>query len=352
MKIKSKSLTYPLIQGGMGVGVSFGNLAGNVAKCGGIGVISTANTGFLEPDFHENPLVANVRGLQQEIATAKRIANGNGLIGINAMVATVQYEEMVKTAVASGIDCIISGAGLPLQLPSYTGGRDVLLAPIVSSGRAATTICRYWDRKYKVIPDFIVIEGPRAGGHLGFQAEDLIDSTANDLPILLEEVRMAIKPYEEQYDISIPIFVAGSVNTVSRIEALLSLGADGVQIATRFIATHECDATLGFKEQYIKATNEDAIIVKSPVGMPARALNTPFLRRLSDEGRIAPTYCVNCIHTCTPSITPYCITNALIQAHQGNYEEGLFFCDDDLDTITTLTTVEALMEELTQPWRN
>lgn len=351
MNIRNKHITYPIIQGGMGVGISLGNLAGNVANCGGIGIISTANVGFQEDDFYTNSLLANSRALQKEILNAVDISNQQGLIGINAMVATVQYEELIKVAVESGVDCIISGAGLPLKLPEYTQGSDVLLAPIVSSARATSAICRYWDKKYHKIPDFLVIEGSRAGGHLGFHGDDISNYTAPELSTILQEVKEVLHTYEVKYEYTIPIFVAGSINTPNEIQHMLSLGADGVQIATRFIATTECDASLEFKEQYIKANNEDIIIVISPVGMPARALNTPFLKRLQESGRIAPTFCINCIHTCNVNETPYCITNALIQAQQGNYEDGLFFCDDNVEIITELTTVSRLMKEFTSVWR-
>ncbi len=352
MQIRDKLIPYPLIQGGMGVGISMGNLAGAVAGCGGIGLISTANIGFLEPDFYENSLIANQRALTKQIKLAKEKSGGVGLVGINAMVATVQYEPLVRTAIEAGADCIISGAGLPLRLPEYTDGSNILIAPIVSSAKATATISRFWDKKYKRAADFLVIEGPRAGGHLGFHGDELIEHTTQSLATILQEVKEVIAPYEQSYGRKIPIFVAGGVNTPTEISKMLALGADGVQVATRFIVTEECDASPAYKQCYIKAKNEDALIVKSPVGMPARALQSPFLEKLQKEQRIPPTKCINCIHTCNPAETPYCITNALIKAFEGNWEEGLFFCDDDLSILTTMTTVPELMKELTSPWRN
>lgn len=346
MIFRNKKLEIPFIQGGMGVGVSMGNLAGNVANYGGVGVISTANTGFLSSEFAKNPFKANVDGLKQEILKAREIADGKGLIGINAMVATVQFEQMVKAAVDSGIDCIISGAGLPLNLPKLTKGTDVLMAPIVSSAKAATIISKFWDKKYQCMADFIVIEGAKAGGHLGFAAKELAENTTQSLETILINVKEAIKPFEEKYQRAVPIFVAGGLNTAEKVRDVLKLGADGVQVATRFLTTKECDATQGYKDVYIRSSSSDISIVQSPVGMEARAIVSPLIERLK-AGRIPPSRCINCIHTCDPSKTPYCITDALIKAYNGDFENGLFFCDDDIDCLTEMTTVKAVMDELT-----
>ena len=346
MFIQNKELEKPLIQGGMGVGVSLGNLAGSVAACGAMGVISTANIGFMEEDFYKNPIEASKRAMKEEVIKAKKLSKGKGLIGINAMVATVLYEEMIEASIEAGIDCIISGAGLPLKLPAIVGESTVLLAPIVSSGKATTLINRYWDKNYKRVADFIVIEGAKAGGHLGFSNEELFSNTNKTVEELLIEVKEAIKPYEEKYGKYIPVFVAGGLTTRDKIEDIMTKGADGVQVGARFIATEECDATLEYKNVYVNATDEDVILLSSPVGMPARAIKTPFIERLSVEGRIKPTRCVNCIHTCDPAVTKYCITKALIEAQQGNYNEGLFFCDTNPSSIGGIVSVEELITEL------
>ncbi|MFI3115795.1 MAG: nitronate monooxygenase [Clostridia bacterium] len=346
MQIKGKELKIPLIQGGMGVGVSLGNLAGHVALCGGMGVISTANTGYLKKDFWENSVERNMEALKEEIIKAKNIAKGKGLVAINAMVATTGFDKMVKTAVDNSVDCIISGAGVPLNLPEYVKGTNVAIAPIVSGSKSARTISRLWDKKYGVTADFIVIEGPKAGGHLGFKTSDLINNTAQSLETILGEVKEVIKPFEEKYAKKIPIFVAGSVNTREKVKKILKLGASGVQVATRFIATKECDATYEYKKIYVDATNEQVRLIKSPVGMDGRALDTPFLKKLDKVGRIDPKKCIGCIHTCNPKITPYCITDSLIQAANGNYEQGLYFCDDDVDIIKEISSVENIINEL------
>lgn len=346
MQIRDKNLQIPLIQGGMGVGVSLGNLAGNVALCGGMGVISIANPGYLKENFWKNSTQCNIEALREEIAKAKEIAKGKGLVAINAMVAGTTFEDMVKTAVDSMVDCIISGAGLPMNLPEFVKGTNVAIAPIVSSSKAAKTISKLWDKRYNVVPDFIVIEGPTAGGHLGFSSSDLLNNTTQSLESILGEVREVIKPFEEKYAKKIPIFVAGSVNTREKVKKMLSLGADGVQVATRFIATKECDANEEYKKVYVNSTNEEIQIMKSPVGMDGRAIRTPFLKKLDKKGRIAPKKCINCIHVCDPKTTPYCITDALIEAVKGNYEDGLYFCDDDVDAIKEITTVKKVVDEL------
>lgn len=353
IKIGNKEMEYPIIQGGMGVGISLGNLAGAVAGCGGMGVISTANPGFRKSDFWKNPRKCNEEGLIEEIKKAKTIFNKAkekcgkaGLIAINAMVATTEYENMVKTAVKSGIDAIISGAGLPLKLPEYVKGSNVLLAPIVSGGRSIMTICKYWDKRYETTPDFVVVEGAKAGGHLGFSYEELINNTAKHNEELLKEVSSELRTYREKYNKDIPIFMAGGMFNHEDLVHYQGLGVAGIQVATRFIATKECDADEGYKDVIIAAKEENICITKSPVGMPGRALNTPLVKRVAKEGNIKVNKCANCLVPCNPTNTPYCITKALIEAAKGNVEEGLFFCGANVGKINKMTTVKALMNEL------
>jgi len=288
IQILNKVLDVPIIQGGMVIGVSLGNLAGNVAYCGGMGVISTANTGFREKDFSTNPMEANIRALKSEVKKALHIAKGKGIVAINAMVATSNYDEMIKAAIDSGINAVISGAGLPLSLPKFTKGTKVAAAPIVSSGKAAALICKSWDAKYDVVPDFIVIEGPDAGGHLGFKKEEVIEKKASRIEEILRDVIQAIKPYKEKYHRDIPVFVAGGVFNGKDMAEYIKQGAAGVQMATRFIATNECDASDEYKRAIVKAKEEDITIVNSPVGMPGRALNSPLIKRLKESGKFPP----------------------------------------------------------------
>lgn len=346
MQLSNKILDLPIIQGGMGIGVSLGNLAGTVAKNGAMGVISTANPGYAEADFWTNSLQANARVLAKEIKKAKEIAQGKGLIAINAMVATKDYESAVKTAAENGVDVIISGAGLPLALPEFVGDANVLLAPIISSPRAAALICRHWTKRYKRLPDFFVLEGAGAGGHLGFSLDELENNTAQSLQQLLTDVIFSITPYGD-----IPVFVGGSVFDADDIKKYLALGASGVQIATRFIATVECDASNEYKQRILQAKQEDIMIVKSPVGMPGRALRSPLMQLVQQQGRIAPSKCASCLVPCNTAACPYCITSALIDGVLGKWNTGLFFCGENAHRVNEIVPVKQLLDELTQAWR-
>ena len=331
----------PIIQGGMGVGVSRSKLAGAVAKEGGIGIISTAQIGFDEPDFETNTKEANLRSLEKHIKEAKRISN-NGIIGINIMTVTNFYKENVKKAIESGIDLIISGAGLPKELPKLVEGTKVKIAPIISSARGAGLMIKLW-AKHNHVPDMIVVEGPEAGGHLGFSMEELKEKKS--IFDIAKEVVDKVKEFEEQFHKKIPVVVAGGIFTGKDIAKCLKLGASGVQIATRFVATEECDADIKFKEAYVNAKEEDIQIVKSPVGMPGRAIRNEFIEKVEKEP-IKPEKCLACIKTCNPETTPYCITKALINSVTGNLKEGLIFCGSNVSRIDKIVTVKELMNEL------
>lgn len=335
-------LTVPVIQGGMGVGISMGNLAGAVAREGGMGVISTANIGFREADFWSDPSAANHRALAAEIEKARQISGGNGLIAINAMVATSNYGEMVRYACECGIDAVISGAGLPLELPELTKDYDVLIAPIVSGSKAAKMMNKVWMQRHGRRPDFFVVEGSQAGGHLGFAQEELETDSAKPLDVLVAEV------VKEAGDI--PVFAAGSVFDGTDMTKVKASGASGVQIGTRFIATEECDASQKYKDMILAAKAEDVMILKSPVGMPGRGLRTALTQKVADGGKVQPEKCIGCIKMCNPIETPYCISRALIEGFFGNEEEGLFFCGSNVGRINEMTTVAALMKELSEEW--
>ena len=283
MEIRGHHLSIPVLQGGMGVGVSLGGLAGAVAACGGMGTISTADAGYQEPDFPTDPAGANLRALRREIGRAKELARGAGMVAVNAMVATRQFADAVRTAVAAGVDAVVCGAGLPLELPALTQGKTAI-APIVSSPRAARLLLKTWDRKYQTTADFLVLEGSRAGGHLGFGEEALKEGTCPSLEDLLPGVLAETAPYEEKYGHPIPVFPAGGIWSGADMARLTRLGAAGVQLATRFIATWECDASQGYKDVLLEAREEDLAIIHSPVGMPGRAVRTPLIRRLGGGG--------------------------------------------------------------------
>lgn len=333
----------PVIQGGMGVGVSLSSLAGAVAAEGGIGVISTAQIGYREPDFDDDPIGANLRAIKTEIRKAREIAKG-GILGVNIMVATRKYEEYVKAAVEAGIDLIISGAGLPMELPKLVGAAKTKLAPIVSSVKSVQVIMRYWWKKYNRLPDAVVIEGPLAGGHLGFHKEQLedIDELQYD-----DEVRAIIEKVDETaaaHETDIPVIMAGGVYNREDMERYLEMGASGVQVATRFVTTYECDADNAYKQSYIDAKQEDIVIVQSPVGMPGRAILNPFMKR-AKAGQIPHGKCHLCVSTCKPDATPYCITDALVNAVKGNIDDGLLFCGANAYRATKLEHVKDIMDE-------
>lgn len=333
----------PVIQGGMGVGISLSSLAGAVAAEGGIGVISTAQIGYRESDFDTDPIGANLRAIGSEIKKARQVAGG-GILGVNIMVATRKYEEYVKTAVAAGIDLIISGAGLPMDLPKLVGTAKTKLAPIVSSVKSAQVIMRYWWKKYSRLPDLVVIEGPLAGGHLGFHREQLDDIEGLHYD---EEVKSIIEKVNEtaaEHGTSIPVVMAGGVYTRDDMEHYLEMGASGVQMATRFVTTYECDADPAYKQSYIDAKKEDIVIVQSPVGMPGRAILNPFMKR-AKEGQIPHEKCHLCISTCKGADTPYCITDALVNAVKGKVDDALLFCGANAYRATHLEHVKDIMEE-------
>lgn len=341
----TKELTIPIIQGGMGVGVSLSGLAGAVMKEGGMGVISAAHPGYRKEQFWKHPIETNCEALKEEITKAKTISQGHGICGVNVMVASEHYEVYVKAAIDGGADAIISGAGLPMNLPSIEGSEHVLLAPIISSARAAKLILKSWDRHYHRCPDFIVIEGSLAGGHLGFKKEAIAEGTAQTLEEILPEVLEAIKPYVVQYEKQIPVFVAGGIYTKEDIEKFQRLGAAGVQMATRFIATHECDADVAFKQKIVNSTKDTITLVKSPAGLPGRAVLTKFMEKTL-AGRIPSSHCVKCMKPCIPATTPYCISEALINAVKGNVEQGLVFAGANAWRIDKIVSVHELLMEL------
>lgn len=334
----------PVIQGGMGVGISLSRLAGSVAACGGVGVISTAQIGWREPDFRQHPFEANYRAIEKEIRKAREIAKG-GIIGVNIMVATQRYEEYVKTAVKAGVDLIISGAGLPIDLPKYVEGTKTKIAPIVSSLKSLNVICRMWERKYKKAPDLVVIEGPKAGGHLGFSREELDTFTDESYDGVIRSIIEKVKEYGEKFSKKIPVVVAGGIYDRADMDHALSLGADGVQMGTRFVTTEECDAAPEYKQAYLQAEKEDICIVQSPVGMPGRAIKNPFMDRVKTE-KCRIEHCYHCIVTCRPAEIPYCITQALVNAAEGRVEDALLFCGSNAYRSHKIETVEDIMIEL------
>lgn len=343
--IGSHQLAIPIIQGGMGVGISRSNLAGAVAKEGAMGVISSAQIGYDCEGFRQAPEAKNLEELPRQIARAKALSEGKGMVAVNIMTATQDYENYVKTACAAGCDAIISGAGLPTNLPKFAQGYEVALAPIVSSVKSAKVILKYWHTKHQYCADFVVIEGPKAGGHLGFKKEDLahVEEIAFDEEI--QGILALVREYEAMYNKTIPVFVAGGIMTPDDVRHALALGASGVQVASRFVTTYECDAAQAYKDAYLAATAEDVVICKSPVGMPGRALNNPFVQRAA-QGQIPVKGCYNCLSACNPAETPYCISQALINAVKGEVDNGLIFCGARVGELNKMEHVADVIADL------
>lgn len=334
----------PIIQGGMGVGISMSSLAAAVTNQGGIGVISAAQPGFREDDFYTNTVEANIRALKYHIKRAKELSN-NGIIGVNIMVATNYYEKYVQCCIDNKADIIISGAGLPIDLPKLIEGSDIKIAPIVSSLKAAKVILQRWEKKFNKTADMIVVEGPKAGGHLGFKAEEVenLDNIDDELKLIIEFK----KEYEQKFNKKIPVVFGGGVFYKEDINHYIQLGADGVQMATRFVATEECDADIKFKQAYVNAKKEDIKIVKSPVGMPGRAILNDYMKKTAQEKQKV-SKCFNCLHKCNPATTPYCISLALINAANGDMDESLIFCGENAYKVDKITTVKEIFDELTK----
>jgi len=338
----------PIVQGGMGVGVSLSGLASAVANEGGIGVISAAGIGMLEPDFNRNFKEANKRALRREIKKAKEMTKG--IIGVNIMVALSDFDELLKTAVAEGADLVFLGAGLPLKVPEIWPSDEwekitTKIVPIVSSSRAAKIVFQSWQKRYNQIPDAVVVEGPLAGGHLGFKKEQ-INNPDYTLEEILPEVISALKPYEESFNKNIPVIAAGGVYTGADIYKFLQSGAQGVQMATRFVATHECDASTAFKESYVNCKKEDLILIDSPVGLPGGAIKNRFLEKIS-AGINKPIKCPwKCLKTCDFKKSPYCICDALTNAKKGMLEKGFAFAGANAYRINAITSVKELFNTL------
>ncbi len=335
----------PIVQGGMGVGISLGGLAGAVAKEGGIGIISAAQIGFKDPEFEKNPFKVNLEAIKKELAKAREIAP-KGIVGFNIMVALKHYSEYVKEAVKAGADIIISGAGLPTDLPEYVKGFKTKIAPIVSTEKSAKVILKFWDKKYNRTADMVVIEGPKAGGHLGFNEKQLAYFNEEAYKEEVQSIRRAVREYEEKYDCQIPIVLAGGIYTKADMEEAMNQEIQGVQIGSRFVTTVECDASDAYKQAYLDATEQEVQIVKSPVGMPGRAILNPFMEKVMSGEKITPQKCLGCLQKCSPKEIPYCITDALVNAAKGDTDEALLFCGEKAYCATRIETVKEVINSL------
>ena len=344
LKIGDLIAKLPIVQGGMGVGISLSGLASAVANEGGIGVISAAGLGLIYNNPEKSLREAAIDGLKEELRKAR--AKTNGIIGVNVMVAMTNFAEMVSTTIKEGADIIFSGAGLPLNLPSFlTEGAKTKLAPIVSSARAAKLLCEKWWNEYNYAPDAIVVEGPKAGGHLGYKADQINDEQYS-LETILPQVVETVRKWADEHNCEIPVIAAGGIYTGEDIYNIMELGASGVQMGTRFVTTEECDADVRFKQAYIDAAEDDIEIIQSPVGMPGRAVRSSFLDSVK-VGLKKPKQCAyNCIRTCDVVHSPYCIMLALYNAFKGRLDHGYAFAGANAWRAKKIESVKSVFASL------
>ncbi|UCH62608.1 MAG: nitronate monooxygenase [Fidelibacterota bacterium] len=343
LKIGGITADIPIVQGGMGVRVSLSSLVSAVANEGGIGTIASVGLGDL--DALEQEFEKECReNLIKEIHKAREKSNGH--IAVNVMAALSNADDLIKAAVNEGIKLIMMGAGLPLRLPRLIEDDSVNLLPIVSSGRAASLILSTWDKRYERTADGIILEGPLAGGHLGFSLEQLKQPEKYSLDILLPKVLEVVKVYEDKYGRKIPVITAGGIFTGQDIARMLSKGASGVQMATRFVCTEECDVSQEFKQAYLEAEKEDINIIQSPVGLPGRAIRNKFLKDLEIKGRLKIRCPYRCLSACKVSEARYCIALALLNSYFGDVDHGLIFAGENAYRINKIVTVKELIAEL------
>ncbi len=343
LKIGNITADIPIVQGGMGVRVSLSSLASAVAEEGGIGTISSIGLGDIEASKLEYERMSR-EALELEIRKAKSITNGH--IAVNFMGVLSNVDDLVRTAVREGIKIIVFGAGLPVKLPGLVADSSVNLVPIVSSARAAALILSAWDRRFQRTADAIILEGPLAGGHLGFSEEQLHQPEKYCLENLLPELLEALKIFEDKHGKKIPVIAGGGIFNGTDIARMLSLGASGVQMATRFVCTVECGVSAEFKQAYLDAQEEDIVIIKSPVGMPGRAIRNKFLKDLEVIGKLPIKCPYRCLSACKVGEARYCIAQALVNSYFGDVDHGLIFCGQNAYRINKIVTVKELISGL------
>ncbi len=347
LKIGNLTARVPVVQGGMGVGISLSSLASAVAEAGGVGIIAANAIGMIEPDYYKDGRAANLRALRREIRSARE--KTDGIIGVNIMVAVNDFHELMDVAIEEKIDLIVMGAGLPIKDLPVEKMREngVKAVPIVSSVRAAELIFRMWKKIYNDVPDAVVFEGPKAGGHIGF-TEEQIDDPEYQLEAIVPGIVEALKPFEEEFGRAIPVIAGGGVYTGDDIHAVLKLGASAVQMGTRFVATDECDADLQFKQAYVDCTEDQIGLIKSPVGMPGRAIRNEYIKA-SEEGKRPAFKCAwKCLSSCKADDAKYCISIALNNARRGKTNQGFVFAGSNAYRVNEIVSVNSLVGELAE----
>lgn len=348
LKIGNLTVEKPIVQGGMGVAISLSGLASAVANEGGIGVISAAAIGMTEPNFAKNFQAANITALTKQIRKVRELSNG--ALGVNLMVALTDYDDLLKTSIEEKVDIVFMGAGLPLKLPQFVldkGFENIhtKFAPKVSGAKAAKLIFNYWATKFNHIPDAVVVEGPLAGGHLGFKPEDLKNDTFKLIDLVRETVAV-VAEFEKKFNKEVPVIAAGGIYTGADMKEIMDAGAKGVKLGTRFVTTHECDANVEFKNSYINSKKEDITLVASPVGLPGRVINSPYVEKLN-RGETRPFKCPwKCLKSCDYTKVPYCISNMLYQSSKGRLDHGFAFAGSNAYRATEIVSVKQVFDAL------
>ncbi len=343
LQIGNITADIPIIQGGMGVRVSLASLSSAVANQGGIGTISSIGLGDIEASKKEYERISR-EALINEIRKAKSMTNGH--LAVNFMGVLSNADDLIKSSIEEGIKMIVYGAGLPMKLPDLAHDPSVNLVPIISSARVAGLILRVWDQRYEKTADGLILEGPLAGGHLGFSEEQLQQPEKYSLEKLLPEVLETIKPYEDKYGKKIPVIAAGGIFNGKDIAEMLSMGASGVQMGTRFVCTEECDVSQEYKQAYLDAKEEDIVIIKSPVGMPGRAIRNHFLKDLEVKGKLKIKCPFRCLSVCQVEKAQYCIALALVNSYFGDVDHGLIFAGQNAYRCNKIVTVKEIIKEL------
>jgi nitronate monooxygenase len=341
-------IKVPIIQGGMGVGISLSGLASAVANQGGVGVISAVGIGFSKHNCKSKLREANLDGFRNEIRKARK--KSKGIIGVNIMYAISDFDELLKVALEEMIDIVFIGAGLPLRKPNsisleFLKKSNTKFVPKISSAKAAKLIFQYWSDKHSRIPDAVVVEGPLSGGHQGFKKCDLNDTTIKLSDIVKQTINI-LKPFEEKYNVKVPVIAAGGIYTGHDMHEIMQTGASAVKMGSRFVTTHECDASIKFKEYYLNCNKDDITIIDSPVGLPGRVINNSFTNKIKN-GEAQPIFCPwKCLKTCNYKTVGFCIAKALINAAEGNIENGIVFAGTKAHLADKIISVKETFQKI------
>jgi NAD(P)H-dependent flavin oxidoreductase YrpB (nitropropane dioxygenase family) len=339
------NINPPIIQGGMGVRVSKSNLASAVANEGCAGMIASVCLGRFEDSTGGDFVELNNSALREEIRKARQATNG--VIGVNVMVALTNYKPLVKVCVEENVDIIMSGAGLPLKLPAYTVGTGIKLIPIVSSMRALKIIYKKWMKDFNRCPDAVVVEGVKAGGHLGYSFEQIEQNSPT-----LDETLADVMQFTRQLPTQIPVIAAGGIFSGQEMAHYLKLGASGVQMSTRFVCTDECDVDIRFKHTYLNSRPEDITLIESPVGLPGKVINNSFVEKIN-KGHTKQFKCkYKCLKTCDLSTAKYCIAEVLVRASEGKMEEAFAFAGSNAWRCNEIVPVKQLIQNIMQEYES